>query len=74
MAIMDRRQKKISTDAKAAVKWLNEKVSNKQIILYGESLGTGVGKIAQKDKFNSNFRIPFTSIENSAKFTILIYL
>ena len=31
-----------------------KKVSNKQIILYGESLGTGVAvEMAQKDNFNS---------------------
>ncbi len=63
-------EKNLYKDAKAAVKWLNEKkVSNKQIILYGESLGTGVAvEIAQKDKFNSIIlESPFTSIENSAK-------
>ena len=57
-------------DAEASINWLNEKgVSNKQIILYGESLGTGVAvEIGKKNKFNSIIlESPFTSIENSAK-------
>ncbi len=57
-------------DAETAVKWLNEKkVKNEQIILYGESLGTGVA-VEMGKKFNFNSIIlesPFTSIENSAK-------
>ena len=46
-----------------------KKVSNSQIILYGESLGTGVAvEIASKNNFNSIIlESPFTSIENSAK-------
>ena len=57
-------------DAEAAIKWLNKKnVSNNQIILYGESLGTGVAvEMAKKNDFNSIIlESPFTSIENSAK-------
>ena len=57
-------------DAEAAIKWLNKKnVSNNQIILYGESLGTGVAVgMAKKNDFNSIIlESPFTSIENSAK-------
>ena len=57
-------------DAETAIKWLNEKqVKNEQIILYGESLGTGVA-VEMGKKFNFNSIIlesPFTSIENSAK-------
>ncbi len=57
-------------DAKAAVKWLNEqKITNNQIILYGESLGSGVAvEIGKNNDFNSIIlESPFTSIENSAK-------
>ena len=36
-------EKNLYKDAEAAIKWLNKKnVNNNQIILYGESLGTGV--------------------------------
>ena len=57
-------------DAEAAIKWLNEKnINNNQIILYGESLGSGVAvEIGMKNNFNSMIlESPFTSIENSAK-------
>ena len=57
-------------DAKAAIKWLNEEgVSNNQIILYGESLGSGVAvELGKENNFNSIIlESPFTSIENSAK-------
>ncbi len=57
-------------DAKAAIKWLNEQnITNDKIILYGESLGTGVAvEMAKKNNFNSMIlESPFTSIENSAK-------
>ena len=57
-------------DAEAAIRWLNEKkIKNEQIILYGESLGSGVAiEIAKKNNFNSIIlESPFTSIENSAK-------
>ncbi len=57
-------------DAKSAVKWLNDnKVKNNQIVLYGESLGTGVAvEMAKNTNFNSIIlESPFTSIENSAK-------
>ena len=57
-------------DAKAAIKWLNEKnINNNQIILYGESLGSGVAvELGKKNNFNSIIlESPFTSIENSAK-------
>ena len=63
-------EKNLYEDAEAAIKWLNKKkVSYSQIILYGESLGTGVAvEIASKNNFNSIIlESPFTSIENSAK-------
>ena len=42
-------------DAKKAVQWLNKKgVNSKNIILYGESLGTGVAvEIGQSNNFDS---------------------
>ena len=58
------------TDAKASIKWLNEEgVNNNQIVLYGESLGSGVAiEIGKEKNFNSIIlESPFTSIENSAK-------
>jgi len=57
-------------DAEAAIKWLNEKkINNNQIILYGESLGSGVAvELGKKNNFSSIIlESPFTSIENSAK-------
>tara|TARA_Y100001970_G_C14202691_1_gene842093 strand:+ start:628 stop:1428 length:801 start_codon:yes stop_codon:yes gene_type:complete len=63
-------EKNLYQDAEAAIKWLNEqKIENKQIVLYGESLGSGVAvEIAKKNDFNGIIlESPFTSIENSAK-------
>ena len=57
-------------DAKKAVKWLNDRgVKTKNIILYGESLGTGVAvEIGQNNKFNSIIlESPYTSMEKTAK-------
>jgi len=57
-------------DAEASIKWLNKKgVNNNQIILYGESLGSGVAvEVGKENNFNSIIlESPFTSIENSAK-------
>ena len=57
-------------DAKAAIKWVNRKeVENNKIILYGESLGTGVAvEIGKKNNFNRIIlESPFTSMENAAK-------
>ena len=57
-------------DAEAAIQWLNRKeVKNDRIILYGESLGTGVAvEIGKKNNFNSIIlESPFTSMENAAK-------
>ena len=63
-------EKNLYEDAKAAINWLSGKnVNNDQIILYGESLGTGVAiEIAKNNNFNSIIlESPFTSIENAAK-------
>ncbi len=63
-------EKNLYKDAEAAIKWLNDKkVSNEQIILYGESLGSGVAvEMGKQNNFNSIIlESPFTSIENSAK-------
>ena len=57
-------------DAEASIKWLNgQKINNNKIILYGESLGSGVAvELGKKNNFNSIIlESPFTSIENSAK-------
>ena len=63
-------EKNLYKDAEAAIKWLNKKdVNNNQIILYGESLGTGVAvEMAKINDYNGIIlESPFTSIENSAK-------
>ncbi len=63
-------EKNLYQDGKASIKWLNDKnIDNNKIILYGESLGTGVAlEMAKDKKFNSIIlESPFTSIENSAK-------
>tara|TARA_Y100001970_G_C14146053_1_gene809874 strand:- start:662 stop:1462 length:801 start_codon:yes stop_codon:yes gene_type:complete len=63
-------EKNLYEDGEATIKWLNEKgVSNNQIILYGESLGSAVAvEMGKKNIFNSMIlESPFTSIENSAK-------
>ena len=57
-------------DANKAVNWLNERgVETKNIILYGESLGTGVAaEIGQTNKFNSIIlESPYTSMIKAAK-------
>ena len=63
-------EKNLYQDAEASIQWLNEQgVNNNQIILYGESLGSGVAvEIGKENNFNSIIlESPFTSIENSAK-------
>tara|TARA_B100001063_G_C16739654_1_gene544029 strand:- start:452 stop:1252 length:801 start_codon:yes stop_codon:yes gene_type:complete len=63
-------EKNLYNDAKESIKWLNNKgVQNNRIILYGESLGTGVAvELGQKNIFNSIIlESPFTSIEKAAK-------
>lgn len=57
-------------DAKSAIKWLNTKgIEEKNIILYGESLGTGVAvEIAQNKNYAGVIlESPFTSMVNMGK-------
>jgi len=57
-------------DADSAVKWLNAKgIKEKNIILYGESLGTGVAiEVAQNKNFAGIIlESPFTSMVNMGK-------
>ena len=57
-------------DAEKAVKWLNNRgLDNKDIILYGESLGTGVAtELASKNNFGGIIlESPFTSMVDTAK-------
>ena len=57
-------------DAESAVKWLNAKgIKEKNIILYGESLGTGVAvEIAQNKNYAGVIlESPFTSMVNMGK-------
>ena len=63
-------EKNLYSDSKQSVKWLNDLgVSNDKIILYGESLGTGVAvELGQSNTFNSIIlESPFTSIAKAAK-------
>ena len=63
-------EKNLYSDAKLSIKWLTDLgVSSKKIILYGESLGTGVAvELGQKNNFNSIIlESPFTSIAKAAK-------
>ena len=63
-------EKNLYHDAKMSIKWLNNMgVSNNKIILYGESLGTGVAvELGQNNTFNSVIlESPFTSMEHAAK-------
>ena len=58
-------EKGLYEDAKSAVRWLNSKgVANKDIIIYGESLGSGVAtEIAQNNNFAGIIlESPFTSM------------
>jgi len=47
-------EKNLYHDAKMSIKWLNNLgINNDKIILYGESLGTGVAiELGQKDNVN----------------------
>ena len=57
-------------DARKGIDWLNKQgVKKENIILYGESLGTGVAvQLAQEDTFNSIIlESPYTSMEKAAK-------
>ena len=63
-------EKNLYNDAKKSVEWLNEAgVKNKNIILYGESLGTGVAtELGQDNSFAGIvLESPFTSIADAAK-------
>ena len=63
-------EKNLYTDAKLIIKWLNNLgVSDDKIILYGESLGSGVAvELGQNNTFNSIIlESPFTSIAKAAK-------
>jgi len=63
-------EKNLYHDANGAVKWLNDRgINNKNIILYGESLGTGVAtELGQRNVFGGIIlESPFTSIAKAAK-------
>ena len=63
-------EKNLYHDAEQAVKWLKAKgLDNKNIILYGESLGTGVAtELASKNNFGGIIlESPFTSMADAAK-------
>ena len=63
-------EKSLYHDAEEAVKWLNNRgVISKNIILYGESLGTGVAtELGTSNAFGGIIlESPFTSIANAAK-------
>lgn len=63
-------EKNLYRDADESVKWLNNQgVISKNIILYGESLGTGVAKeLGTSNAFGGIIlESPFTSIANAAK-------
>ena len=63
-------EKNLYNDGKEAVKWLNNRgVNNKNIILYGESLGTGVAtELGKRNIFGGIIlESPFTSIAKAAK-------
>jgi len=57
-------------DARSAIKWLNSKgITKENIILYGESLGTGVAvEVAQNKNYAGVIlESPFTSMVNMGK-------
>ena len=63
-------EKGLYEDAKSAIKWLkNEGIKEENIIIYGESLGTGVAvEIAQNKNFAGVIlETPFTSMVNVGK-------
>ena len=63
-------EKNLYNDARKSVEWLNMVgVTNKNIILYGESLGTGVAtELGQNNSFSGIvLESPFTSIADAAK-------
>ena len=63
-------EKNLYHDAREAVKWLKAQgIDNKNIILYGESLGTGIAtELASKNNFGGIIlESPFTSMVDTAK-------
>ena len=63
-------EKGLYEDAKAAIKWLRTKgIKEKNIILYGESLGTGIAvEVAQNKNYAGVIlESPFTSMTNVGK-------
>ena len=63
-------EKNLYHDAEEAIKWLNNRGAiSKNIILYGESLGTGVAtELGTRNAFGGIIlESPFTSIANAAK-------
>ena len=63
-------EKGLYEDAKSAIKWLDSKgINEKNIIVYGESLGTGVAvEVAQNKNFAGVIlEAPFTSMINAGK-------
>ena len=63
-------EENLYNDARKSVEWLNEAgIKNKNIILYGESLGTGVAtELGQDNSFSGIvLESPFTSIADAAK-------
>tara|TARA_Y100000590_G_scaffold212407_1_gene240722 strand:- start:176 stop:988 length:813 start_codon:yes stop_codon:yes gene_type:complete len=63
-------EKGLYEDARSAVRWLNSKgIQDKNIILYGESLGTAIAvEIAQNKKYAGVIlESPFTSMVNMGK-------
>jgi len=63
-------EQNLYNDAKKTIEWLNSRgVKNKNIILYGESLGTGIAvELGQINEFGGIIlESPFTSMTNAAK-------
>ena len=63
-------EQNLYNDAKKTIDWLNSRgVKNKNIILYGESLGTGIAvELGQINEFGGIIlESPFTSMTNAAK-------
>ena len=63
-------EQNLYNDAHKTIEWLNSKgVKNDNIILYGESLGTGIAvELGQTNNFRGIIlESPFTSMENAAK-------
>ena len=63
-------EQNLYNDAKKTIDWLNSRgVKNKNIILYGESLGTGIAvELSQTNQFGGIIlESPFTSMTNAAK-------